>query len=179
MSRSGSALTLAPITVILALLALGCSSSPVFPAAPPIPTPNVPGTPRPTVPQTGVSEVVPSNNTSRPLSNEPFVVSLQPIAMDGWSSPLIVASSAGATESSLIDQNGQIFVSWAITNSGHVSANTPFSIDLLLDGIPVERWSSKGLFVEEIQSVRDWDLLPARTKLTPGIHILSLIVDCF
>ncbi|SVD49064.1 uncharacterized protein METZ01_LOCUS401918, partial [marine metagenome] len=124
-----------------------------------------------------IAKIEPTTTNSDIVPNEPLVASLQPIAMDGWSSPLIVASSAGATKSSVIEQDGQIFITWAITNSGTESANTPFSIDLLVDGIPVERWSSKGLFVEEVQSVKDWDLLPTRTLLTPGIHTISLVVD--
>lgn len=176
MLRSRSSMTLAPITVIIALLAMACSSSPVAPTSiPPTPTTsfvtaNPPATPDPSVTQIG-SEPIQS------FSDTPLDVSLQPTALEGWESSLIVSSTPNATVSSPIDDDGLIYVSWAITNKGSDSANSPFSIDLLLDGTPVERWGSKGLFVDEVQSIRDWSVLPSRSRLTPGPHSLTLVVD--
>ena len=173
MLRSGSVLTFASITLMLALLALGCSSPPVLPVASSVENPTLPLDSEPNKPGND------SDDSPNDGNGAPFVpiqvtsVSLQPIAMEGWASPLIVAPNTGATESSDIGEDGQIYISWAITNKGPDSANTPFSIDLLLDGIPVERWSSNGLFLDEVQSVTDWDLLPSRTLLTPGSHTLS------
>ena len=176
MLRSRSNLTLVPITAIIALLAMACSSSPVAPAS------TSPTTPANTVP--AIATVSPSTLTSQPGSDESLVpkdemfdVFLQPLALEGWQSSLIVSSTPNSTESSIIEEDGILYVSWAITNSGTESANRPFSIDLLLDGTPVERWASKGLFVEEIQSVRNWGYLPTRARLTPGEHALTLVVD--
>ncbi len=176
MMRSRSVMALAPITAIIALLALACSSSS-------IPTASV----SPTTTSNSVrprSTAVPDSVTPSlgPDDTELFrvaslSVSLQPTALEAWNSPLIVSGEPNATKSGPIQEDGEIFISWAVTNKGPDSANKPFSIDLLLDGIPVERWTSKGLFVDEVQSVVDWSVLPSRTRLTAGVHTLSLVVD--
>lgn len=176
MLRSRSVMTLAPITATIALLAMACSSSPVAPnSTPPTFATSIVSTTSAVTPSTSISP--PGTDISQTPSVESPDVSLQPTALDGWSSSLIVSSTPNATESSEIQRDGAIYVSWAMTNDGTDSANRPFSIDLLLDGIPVERWTSKGLFVDEVQSVRDWDVLPSRTRLTPGQHELTLVVD--
>jgi hypothetical protein len=176
MLRSRSLMALAPITAILALLALACSSSPVPPTT--IPSAITTGTVVPLSTLTpGESITPPRFNAVPPKPIKNVSVSLEPIPLDGWASALIVSSEPNATESSSIQGDGRIFVSWALTNKGPDSANSPFSIDLLLDGVPVERWSSKGLFVDEVQSVRDWSVLPSRSRLTTGEHLLTLVVD--
>ena len=176
MLRSRSVMTLAPITTIIALLAMACSSSPVSPTSTP-PTFATNTVPTAATVTPGTSITPPETGVPQIPSVEPPDISVQPIALDGWASALIVSSTPNATESTEIQRDGAIYVSWAITNDGSDSANSPFSIDLLLDGIPVERWASKGLFVGEVQSVRDWDVLPSRTRLTPGQHALTLLVD--
>ena len=51
-----------------------------------------------------------------------------------------------------------MYVSWAVTNGGPEDAGLPFSVDLLVDGVPVERWSAAmGLAAGEVQTVRDWE----------------------
>ncbi|MEC9141141.1 MAG: CARDB domain-containing protein [Chloroflexota bacterium] len=177
MQRPRSVLTFVPITTMITLLALGCSSAPVPSIAPTFTTPNLPAANQPANPPNNPVKIPENPGNSSAIVIDSGSVSLQPIAMNGWASPLIVASTAGATESSLINPNGQIYISWAITNQGPGSANAAFSIDLLLDGVPVERWGSKGLFADQVQSVRDWDLLPTRTHLSAGLHTLSLVVD--
>ena len=53
-----------------------------------------------------------------------------------------------------------MYVSWAVTNDGPENADFAFSVDLLVDGVPVERWSAAmGLAAGEVQTVRDWDRL--------------------
>ena len=176
MLRSRSVMTLAPITVIFALLAMACSNSS-------IPTASVsPTTTTSTVEPRSTFEANISTPQPDPLGTEPTLidllsVSLQPIALDDWDSPLIVSGEPNANQSGPIQDDGEIFISWAVTNKGPDSANSPFSIDLLLDGVPIERWTSKGLFVDEIQSVRDWSVLPSRTRLDQGVHSLTLVVD--
>jgi len=176
MLRPRSAMTLAPLTVVLTLLSLACSSS-LFPPTPiPAATTPIAVVPSPTATPGGATD----EPGDEPVEPEPLQVpsvSLQPTALEGWASSLIVSGTPNATKSGVIQDDGQVYVSWAITNAGPDSANKPFSIDLLLDGVPVERWASKGLFVDETQSVRDWTDLPVRLRLTVGEHSLTLVVD--
>ena len=70
-----------------------------------------------------------------------------------------------------------MYISWAVTNGGPDNANGPFSVDLLVDGVPIERWAALGLAAGELQSVRDWTGLPLRAHLSEGKHELQLVVD--
>jgi hypothetical protein len=176
MMRSRSVMTLAHITAIFALLAMACSSSSI-PVASVSPTTTIS-----TVEPRSTFEANLTTPQPDPVDTEsaliaPLSVSLQPIALDEWDSPLIVSGKRNANQSGPILNDGEIFISWAVTNKGPDSANSPFSIDLLLDGVPIERWKSKGLFVDEVQSVRDWSVLPSRTRLDEGVHSLTLVVD--
>ena len=129
---------------------------------PEAPTPTVPADSSPSVP------VLPSR------LQQAF---LTPVAPDGWAGPLIVSGAPTARQSTDLVHGGPVFVSWAITNTRDLAHVGPFMVDLMLDGVPVERWSSPGLGTGEIRSVVDWDALPVRARLTAGRHALTLSVD--
>lgn len=134
------------------------------------PAPSATGNPSPLAP-------VPATATPTEAPEPPPVASLQPSAPAGWEAPLVVAATPGARSSSVLALDGPLYVSWAIENVGPDPSGTGFSVDLLLDGIPVERWGVEGLEAGESRSVVDWDILAARTRLSPGVHTLSLAVD--
>ena len=73
--------------------------------------------------------------------------------------------------------DGGTYVSWAITNTGPNTINYLFYVDLYLDGVMVERWSSRGMSVNYFSSIVDWDGFGERVGLQPGTHTLKLVVD--
>ena len=180
MVKSRSAFALAAMAVLLTLLALGCNGAtpeapaqlpPTPTAIPPLPSPS----PLPVDASTPVGNGSPNGLFRTPT---PPDVQLYPATPEGWASSLIVSGQPDATESGPIGSDGQMYVSWAVTNGGPEDAGLPFSVDLLVDGVPVERWSAAmGLAAGEVQTVRDWESLPLRINLTPGRHELQLVVD--
>lgn len=179
MVKSKSARLLAAVAVTLSLLALTCSSDTSAAPTPLAPTPTA-------IPPLASPSPLPVDS-STPVGNGsangifpspiPFAVSLRPTRAEGWGSSLIVSGEPNATESRPIGADGQMYVSWAVTNGGPDDAGVPFSVDLLVDGVPVERWASFGLTSGEVQFIRDWDDLPLRANLSPGRHTLELVVD--
>ena len=179
MVKSKSALALAALAVFIVMLPMGCD---ITTAAPPMPLPPTPTAvaPLPSPSPLLVDASTPVGNGSANgifPSPIPFAVSLRPTKPEGWASSLIVSGQPEATESGPIGPDGQMYVSWAVTNGGPDDASVPFSVDLLVDGVPVERWASFGLTSGEVQTVRDWENLPLRAHLSPGSHTLELVVD--
>ena len=176
---SRNALPLAALAAALTLLAAGCMNA----AAESTPQGNQATTFVPvSTPITSPPPVSSSVTTGSPVSVQrtpkPLAVELRPTRPEGWGASLIISGKPGATESGPIGPDGAAFVSWAVTNSGSDDASAPFSVDLLVDGVPVERWSAmSGLAAGEMQSVRDWKDLPSRMQMSPGVHDITLVVD--
>ncbi len=176
----------------LALVLVACTGDSDPPAEAPIQqTPTTPSAPVQTpssVPPPQAFEATPAPPTTEnpsPLApvpamatpEPPPVASLQPSAPDGWDAPLVVAATPGARSSSALTSGGPLYVSWTIENVGSAPAATGFSVDLMLDGVPVERWGVDELEAGESRSVVDWDVLASRALLSPGTHNLTLAVD--
>ena len=175
MVKSKSAFALAALAVSLVLLAVGCDG--VTPVASPVPTPT-PLAPLPAPSPIPFDTVTPVPTGTPRVRPSPSYVSLRPATPEGWSASLIVSGRPNATESGPIGPDGLMYVSWAVTNTGSEDADLPFSVDLVVDGVPVERWlAATGLDVGEVQTIRDWADLPIRANLAPGPHELRLVVD--
>ena len=69
------------------------------------------------------------------------------------------------------------YLSWSVTNSGMEHVTDRFFVDLLIDGLVVERWFSRGISARESASITDWAELPSRTNLAAGNHVVALVVD--
>lgn len=179
MVKSKSAFPLAVLAISLVLVTLGCSTVTAVAPTPLPPTPTAIA-PLPTAaPQPTGSTIESDGSVSvRPLlTPTPISVSLRPATPEGWAASLIVSGEPGATESGPIGTDGRMYVSWGVTNVGPDDAGEPFSVDLLLDGVPVERWASQGLPAGDLQTIQDWTALPVRAHLSPGPHTLQLVVD--
>lgn len=175
MVKSKSAFALAALAVSLGLLAFGCDAATVVVSPAPTPTPLAPLPSPAPIPFDTATPVPTGTPRVRP---SPSFVSLHPATPDGWSASLIVSGQPNATESGPIGPEGQMFVSWAVTNTGSEDADLPFSVDLVVDGVPVERWlAATGLDIGEVQTIQDWADLPIRANLAPGMHKLKLVVD--
>ena len=177
MVKSKSAFALAALAVLLTLLPSACDGGTVqvSPLLPPTPTAIAPlPSPSPIPFDTATPVPTGTPRVQRSLAQ----VSLHPATPEGWAASIIVSGQPNATESGPIGADGRMYVSWAVTNTGSEDANLPFSVDLLVDGVPVERWlAAMGLEIGEVQIVRDWADLPVRANLAPGLHELQLVVD--
>ena len=180
MVKSKSAFALAVLAVSLTLLTLGssCATADAPAKLPPTPT-ALPPLASPSPMPIDASTPVRGGGTNGVFpSPTPPAVFLHPATPEGWASSLIVSGQPDAAENGPIGPDGQMYVSWAVTNDGPENADFAFSVDLLVDGVPVERWSAAmGLAAGEVQTVRDWERLPQRINLTPGRHNLQLVVD--
>ena len=179
MVKSKSAFVLAALAVLLTLLTLGCDTATAGAPAPlkPTPTALVPSPVPSPHPNPAVTPVGNGSGNGVFLTPTPITASLQPVAPEGWAASLIVSGEPNATESGAIGSDGRMYVSWGVTNYDPTIAGKPFSVDLLVDGVPVERWASMGQEAGEVQTVRDWANLPLRAHLSPGPHQLQLWVD--
>ena len=175
MVKSRPAFALAALAVSLVLLAFGCDGTTAVVSPGPTPTPLAPLPSPSPIPFDTATPVPTGTPRVRP---SPSYVSLRPATPEGWSASLIVSGQPNATESGPIGPDGLMYVSWAVTNTGSEDADLPFSVDLVVDGVPVERWlAATGLDVGEVQTIRDWADLPIRANLAAGPHVLQLIVD--
>ena len=178
MVKSKSAFALAALAVLLTLLSMGCDGTAVevAPVLPPTPTAIAPlPSPSPIPFDTATPR---ADGHAARAALAVAGVAAHPATPEGWAASIIVSGRPDATESGPIGPDGQMYVSWAVTNTGLEDADLPFSVDLLVDGVPVERWlAAAGLDIGEVQTVRDWADLPARVRLDPGPHELQLVVD--
>ena len=71
----------------------------------------------------------------------------------------------------------RVYISWAITNTGPHTQNDLFYVDLLFDGMVLERWARRGVSPDRIYVVEDWEGLEALTSPHSGDHTLKLVVD--
>lgn len=102
---------------------------------------------------------------------------LKPKVPSGWSAPIMAANQAGLKENTELFVDGDIYISWAITNEGPADVQTLFFVDLTLDGMVLERWRNTQLPEGFVGTVPDWQQLMDKVHPAPGIHTLGLVVD--
>lgn len=69
------------------------------------------------------------------------------------------------------------FVSWGIRNAGDVPLEERYFVDLYFDDIVVNRWTGISLAAAELAALVDWNNLSANVVLTPGVHVLKVVLD--
>ncbi|MCH8309809.1 MAG: hypothetical protein IIB17_04845, partial [Chloroflexi bacterium] len=163
---------------------------PPTPTAPPTsapqPTPTVALTPEPTLTPTPTPTPTPtwtplpsptpiptieSNSQASPLAN------LRPFKPDDWSAPIVITSSRGGRHTTSLTQGEGSYLSWAIDNPSQGDVNELFYVDVLLDGIVLDRWISDGLRSDRSGVFTDWERLETLARIEPGEHTLTLVVD--
>ncbi len=94
---------------------------------------------------------------------------------EGWSGSLIATNQAGSTQgSSTFRETDSVFVSWAVANTGNITARESFRVKLLLDGQEVGRWDIEaGLPAGATAQQKDIAL----GVLARGVHVLRLVID--
>ena len=87
--------------------------------------------------------------------------SIGPFVPPGWDSPLIVTSVPGSFISSYaLNSLDPAFVHWAMVNRGDLPYETPYEIELHLDGRMINSWNRTRLESNETDIVFDWVLVP-------------------
>ncbi|MGH9442050.1 MAG: CARDB domain-containing protein, partial [Thermoanaerobaculia bacterium] len=109
----------------------------------------------------------PSANNSLP--------NLTPYQPTGWSAPIVATKQAGTTaDASSITSSDNLFVDWAVQNSGAATITPFFNVQLLIDGSINQTWATTqplqaGYFI----SVKDYSI----GALSPGNHTLKIVAD--
>ncbi|MBM3944480.1 MAG: hypothetical protein FJ317_03190, partial [SAR202 cluster bacterium] len=141
---------------------------------PPTPSPTPSPTPR------AVAKASPTPIPTRDVA-VPDVgnVNLLPVEPDGWESPLVIASTQGGRVSEpSLSLDAPIFVSIAVGNDGDDLLALAFFVDLYFDGHIVQRFPSGGpLPPRRIATWVDWASLGELVRLTPGEHVLRIVID--
>lgn len=74
---------------------------------------------------------------------QPYIAPYQPA---GWSAPVVVTTDPNSTtDSPAIYTTNEIYIDWAIINSGNATANSTFYIYLYTNSVYASGWSSGGL----------------------------------
>ncbi|MDP6716873.1 MAG: CARDB domain-containing protein, partial [SAR202 cluster bacterium] len=90
---------------------------------------------------------------------------------------MVIASSKGVRDTTSITQGQGSFLSWAIDNPAKTDIDQLFYVDVLLNGVVLDRWISDGLRSDRSGAFTDWDRLEDLAGIEPGEHALTLVVD--
>ena len=174
--------------LLSALLAVACTQaeptpSPVpAPSATPSPAPTPTLVPTPTATATATPTPTPQPTATPIPTLQPTPVrernaNLAPFRPQSWTYPLVAAPTPGSPRVDVLSVDGETYISWAVSNDGPGSVDYPFFVDVYLDGVLAERWSTPPLAPDDVIALTDWDELYDRFRLEPGSHTLKLVVD--
>ena len=90
---------------------------------------------------------------------------------------MVITSSRGGRHTTSLTQGEVSYLSWAIDNPTREDVNELFYVDVLLDGVVLDRWISNGLRSRRSGAFTDWARLESLAKIEPGEHTLTLVVD--
>ncbi len=98
---------------------------------------------------------------------------LEPFALEGWESPLIVSMVEGERQDGILAAGYPTYVSFGLANMGLAFAGGLVQAELRLDDVVVGTWQvDGGLGVATYATVEDWPL-----AISAGAHTLTLRVD--
>lgn len=142
----------------------------------PTPTPDPTATPTltPTPPPSPTPSPLP---TRTPPPERVVRGNLVPYAPLGWPAPLFMNNLETSRKHEVSLEPEPIFISWAYENAGPEDVSTPHFVDLLVDGVLVERWSVISLSSGWFSETWAWGQLASRVLLTPGAHEFELVID--
>lgn len=88
-----------------------------------------------------------------------------------------MSNTRQATESTAQVVGDQTFVSWGVRNSEDTVFGGQYFVDLYYDGLVVSRWVGSSIRPRLTRFVADWSGLSDAVVLTPGAHVLKLVID--
>ncbi len=170
------------ILLVCALLVTACTGPGATATDTPSPTPSPLSTPTPA--PTAIASPTPTPSptpmpipTLAPTPAREANVNVAPFTQVGWRLPLIAAGAPGPRSDAELSVDGDTYLSWAVINNSPNSIDYPFFIDVYLDDVLVERWTTNDLGANRYINLTDWDELPSRLDLQPGVHTLKLVAD--
>ncbi len=89
----------------------------------------------------------------------------------------MVTDGPGKLSSTVQRVDDETFVSWGLGNTGDVTVEDTYFVDLYFNDVVVNRWTGITLAAEEIVALVDWPDLGATIVPTPGIHVIKVVVD--
>ncbi len=102
------------------------------------------------------------------------LANLAPYTPSGWSAPIVVSTTTGTnTDSSPLYTTSNLYVDWAVTNSGAAAASSTFYTYLYVDGTLKQSWSTASLAAGSPVTVLDYSL----GTLSAGTHTLQITTD--
>ncbi len=88
-----------------------------------------------------------------------------------------MASTREANESTSQNVDGETFISWGVRNLEDTTVFGQYFVDVYYDGLVVNRWQGSSLRPRVTSFAADWPGLADAVQLTPGVHVLKLVVD--
>ena len=88
-----------------------------------------------------------------------------------------MASTREANESTSQNVDGETFISWGVRNLEDTTVFGQYFVDVYYDGLVVNRWQGSSLRPRATSFAADWPGLADAVQLTPGVHVLKLVVD--
>ncbi len=111
------------------------------------------------------------HNNPPPPAQKPNLTSYLP---QGWSDEIVVSNVTGTTtDSSPLYPTDTLYVDFAVINDSDVAINTPFSIDLYVDGVWENSWSMSSLNTHYYGYVTDYSI----GSLSAGTHTIKVVAD--
>ncbi|MCY4527615.1 MAG: hypothetical protein OXD46_01105, partial [Chloroflexi bacterium] len=104
-------------------------------------------------------------------------VNLVPDTPEGWSGSVVVADATSMQSTTPQTVGKDTFVSWGLRNSGDMPLEERYFVDLYFDDVVVNRWTGISLATGGPATLIDWPHLSNSIDLTPGVHVLKLVLD--
>ena len=127
--------------------------------------------------QNTVAESDETNNTESYTFTvtQPPLPDLAPYTPTGWTGPLVVSTLSGSyTTATTISPTNTVYIDWAFVNRGNVAVDTPYQVELLLDGTEVTTWSGPvPLDPSYYTYITDYSL----GQLAAGTHTVTVVAD--
>jgi C1A family cysteine protease len=102
---------------------------------------------------------------------------LTPYQPSGWSDNIVITNTTGCgdtcQDSSFLSETDTLYVNWAVLNDSDVDINTPFNVDLYVDGVYMDSWLVDSLPAHYYEYVTDSSI----GSLGSGPHDIKIVAD--
>ena len=107
----------------------------------------------------------------------PNLPNLVPAWKFGWDGPIVVSGERGTSIDAAPVLGRTAYIDIAVANLSTVQPRQPFSVDLYFDEQKVESFRFSTTSPATSETLLDWAGLADAVELTPGRHVLKLVID--
>ncbi len=122
-------------------------------------------------------EPVEAASTLTEYPEPPALPNLVPAWKFGWDGPIVVSRERGTSLDAAPVLGRTAYIDIAVANLSTVQPGRPFSVDLYFDEQKVESFSFSTTSPATSETLLDWAGLAEAVDLTPGRHVLKLVID--